>query len=187
MNIYTTIPPTRLYIKQHSITKLKYFGKTTEEDPIKYKGSGKRWLRHIKKHGSKFVETLWLSDPYFDTSIREPALHFSCENNIDTTPTVWANLMPEDGLTGSATGRTNTQESKDKMAASAKGRTASQETKDKMTESRKGKTASQETKDKIGAASKGRALIPFLSLIHNKKTFARCHISKWHPEFKQYY
>ena len=32
--------PTYLYIKQHSVTKLKYFGKTTKKDPVKYLGSG---------------------------------------------------------------------------------------------------------------------------------------------------
>jgi hypothetical protein len=31
------------------------------------------------------------------------------------------------------------------------------------------------------------ALIPFLSMIHNKKTYARCHISKHFPDLKQYY
>ena len=66
--IYTPILPTYLYIKQHSITKKMYFGKTTRPDPMKYKGSGVYWLRHIKKHGSRFVETIWLSDLYYDTS-----------------------------------------------------------------------------------------------------------------------
>ena len=39
MTIYTstTIPPTYLYIKEHSITGLKYFGKTTAKNPLKYK------------------------------------------------------------------------------------------------------------------------------------------------------
>ena len=97
---YKEITPTYLCIKQHSVTKLKYFCKTTRLDPIKYKGSGVRWTEHINKHGRQFVETIWLSDLYYDTSIREPALHFSCENNIDTSPLVWANLIPEDGLTG---------------------------------------------------------------------------------------
>lgn len=100
--IYTPITPTYLYIKQHFITKKKYFGKTTEKDPIKYKGSGVYWKKHIKKHGNQFVETIWVSDLYFDTSIREPALHFSCENNIDESND-WANLIPEDGLNGGST------------------------------------------------------------------------------------
>jgi hypothetical protein len=99
ITIYTPIKPTRLYIKQHSITKVKYFGKTTSEDPIKYLGSGVYWTKHIKKHGKQFVETIWLSDLYYDTSIVEHALHFSQENNIVESKE-WANLEPENGLNG---------------------------------------------------------------------------------------
>ena len=99
MSIYDTITPTYLYIKQHSVTKLKYFGKTTQADPIKYLGSGTQWRRHIKKHGKQFVETIWLSDLYFDTSISEVALHFSNENNIVESKK-WANLVLEDGIHG---------------------------------------------------------------------------------------
>jgi hypothetical protein len=41
--------PTFLYIKTHSVTGLKYFGKTTK-DPFRYKGSGVYWVRHLKVH-----------------------------------------------------------------------------------------------------------------------------------------
>jgi len=81
-SIYTPIKPTYLYIKQHSVTGLKYFGKTTKTDPYKYSGSGGYWKNHIKKHGKKFIKTIWVSDLYYDTSIVEHALHFSIENNI---------------------------------------------------------------------------------------------------------
>ena len=40
-----------LYIKTHNKTGLKYLGKTTKKDQHKYKGSGKYWLKHIRKHG----------------------------------------------------------------------------------------------------------------------------------------
>lgn len=40
-----------LYKKTHNQTGLQYLGKTSE-DPIKYKGSGKDWLPHIKEHGN---------------------------------------------------------------------------------------------------------------------------------------
>lgn len=90
ISTYTPITPTYLYIKQHSITKKKYFGKTTKKDPYKYNGSGPYWIRHYKKHGKQFVETLWVSDLYYDTSITEHALHFSYENNIAESKD-WAN------------------------------------------------------------------------------------------------
>jgi hypothetical protein len=96
--IYTSIPPTYLYIKQHSITRLKYFGKTTR-NPYKYSGSGKYWLSHIKKHGKEHIVTLWVSGPYHDKSIVDYALRFSEENNI-VESSDWANLKPENGLDG---------------------------------------------------------------------------------------
>lgn len=40
-----------LYIKTHNITGLKYFGKTIK-NPLKYKGSGKYWKRHLAIHGN---------------------------------------------------------------------------------------------------------------------------------------
>jgi hypothetical protein len=121
-NIYTPIAPTYLYIKQHSVTGLKYFGKTSKEDPIKYLGSGVRWNQHIKKHGAQFVKTIWLSDLYYDTSISEHALHFSAENKIDTSPNVWANLIPENGMDGAILGIPRSEETKTKISAANKGK-----------------------------------------------------------------
>lgn len=40
-----------LYKKTHNLTGLKYLGKTKNKNPYTYTGSGKLWLRHIKKHG----------------------------------------------------------------------------------------------------------------------------------------
>jgi len=100
-DIYTPeiIQPTRLYIKQHSITGLKYFGKTIK-DPYTYLGSGSRWLNHIKKHGKEFIVTLWVSEPYTESAlIKEFALNFSQKNNI-VESSEWANLKFEDGLEG---------------------------------------------------------------------------------------
>jgi hypothetical protein len=55
MSIY--FKPTWLYIKQHNLTKLKYFGKTINKDPVKYKGSGKHWTRHINKYGNDVMDS----------------------------------------------------------------------------------------------------------------------------------
>ena len=99
----TYIPPTVLYIKQHSVTKLKYFGKTTR-DPLKYNGSGIYWTRHIKKHGKEYVTNLWVSEPYTDSdAIVEFALAFSLENDI-VASSAWANQIPENGLDGAVAG-----------------------------------------------------------------------------------
>lgn len=82
-----------LYIKQHRITKLKYFGKTTQLNPEKYKGSGTRWLNHLKKHGNR-VDTLCLWEFDIEDECREFALKFSLENNIVKSKE-WANLIDE--------------------------------------------------------------------------------------------
>ena len=89
--------PITLYIKTHNITGLKYFGKTNQ-DPYKYKGSGKYWVCHLKKHGydvsteivGVFTDEIW---------IKFYALEFSEINNIVTSKE-WANLKPENGSDG---------------------------------------------------------------------------------------
>jgi hypothetical protein len=95
MSIYR---PTWLYIKQHNQTGLKYFGKTVSIDPVKYKGSGKYWLNHIRKHGND-VSTIWLQQFDDQNQLMEYAINFSTENNI-VNSAEWANLMTENGVTG---------------------------------------------------------------------------------------
>jgi hypothetical protein len=98
--IYKDLKPTYLYIKQHSITGLKYFGKTTKKDPYKYLGSGKHWVRHIKKHGTQFVETIWISKLFTDeNTLIEFALLASAHWNI-VESVDWANQKPENGIDG---------------------------------------------------------------------------------------
>jgi len=89
--------PTYLYIKQHKITKLKYFGKTTK-DPNKYFGSGKHWIRHIKKHGLE-IDTIWYQLFTDEKEMVDFALKFSKDNNI-VESIEWANLKEENGLDG---------------------------------------------------------------------------------------
>lgn len=90
--------PTRLYIKE--LNGLKYFGKSVSVDIEKYKGSGKRWLNHVKKYGHQNVKTIWISDWFYcPYHIQSFALLFSHYNNISNSPE-WANLMEEDGLSG---------------------------------------------------------------------------------------
>jgi hypothetical protein len=97
------IHPTYLYIKQHSVTKLKYFGKTCQ-DPLKYKGSGIRWQDHCKKHGKEYIITTHLFGPFTDAAdISEFALFFSEEFDIVASKD-WANAEPENGLNGGARG-----------------------------------------------------------------------------------
>ena len=118
MDIY----PTVLYIKQHSVTGLKYFGRTTSPDPYKYPGSGKYWTLHIEKHGKNLVDTTWVSEPYTDSVlISEYALAFSRNNNIVASDD-WANLVEENGLDGGTKGNKHTDAHKIYMREKLKGK-----------------------------------------------------------------
>jgi len=90
--------PTYLYVKIHNKTGLKYFGKTVQ-DPFKYKGSGMRWMNHIKKHG--YDVTTEIVGYY--TNEQEcflAAQKFSDENKIVESKE-WANIVTEN-LSGGA-------------------------------------------------------------------------------------
>ncbi len=109
-----------LYVKQHSITKLKYFGKTTSRDPFKYNGSGKLWRRHINKHGKQFIQTLdvWGFD---DVDVcNNFALNFSLDNNIVESKD-WANLIAENGLDGAPRGNVVAEATRIKISQSLTG------------------------------------------------------------------
>ena len=79
---------------------MKYFGKSVKENIKNYHGSGKFWKNHIKKHGTQYVETLWISDWYFcEEKIKIFCRNFCKENNI-VESLDWANLKEENGLDG---------------------------------------------------------------------------------------
>lgn len=91
---------TYLYAKQHNVTGLRYFGKTTR-NPYKYKGSGKSWKKHLAKYGND-VTTTWVQ-AYTDLDIlTTEALFFSKVYNI-VLSREWANIKDEDGLMGGPT------------------------------------------------------------------------------------
>ena len=87
-----------LYVKQHSITGLKYFGKTISKDPFKYPGSGTRWSNHLNKHGREHIKTLEIWGFDNQELCTDFALKFSKDNNIVESDE-WANLIPENGST----------------------------------------------------------------------------------------
>lgn len=99
--------PTRLYVKEHSVTGLRYFGKTTRINIEKYKGSGVYWKNHIKKHGIDNVRNIWVSDWFTSKEeLVEFALAFSELYDI-VESSGWANLMEENGLSGALVGEAN--------------------------------------------------------------------------------
>ena len=84
---------TFLYVKTHTQTGLKYFGKTTL-DPNVYTGSGKYWKRHLKIHGAD-VSTTIIGEFLEHGKCLAAALQFSVENNIVASHD-WANLKNEE-------------------------------------------------------------------------------------------
>jgi hypothetical protein len=86
-----------LYLKTHNQTGLKYLGKTVG-DPFSYKGSGKIWQRHLKKHGDDHTTKILLEtdDP---SELRKWGLYYSNFWNIVESKE-FANLCPEMGSGG---------------------------------------------------------------------------------------
>ena len=159
-----------LYVKQHSKTGLKYFGRTIKEDPYKYKGSGTYWKSHTKKHGIEHIETiqLWKFEDQEEAS--KFALKFSIENNIVESDE-WANLMLEYGMDGNSTlearlkiseankCKTISAETRQKMSEAAKNRAPiSDQTRINIGNSSRGRKASEETKAKMASSMKGKKL-----------------------------
>lgn len=98
--------PTALYIKTHSITGFKYFGKTTRLDCIhSYKGSGVHWRRHLKVHGSCYTTEL-LGIWQDKDRLVEYSKKFCQQHNVVNSKE-WANIVLEEGLQGASTGETN--------------------------------------------------------------------------------
>jgi hypothetical protein len=132
--------PTTLYVKTHNITGLKYFGKTTN-DPFKYKGSGKYWLDHLKKHGNDV--TTEIVGYFLDKNLCEEfSLKFSKDNDIVSSVNeygkkIWANQIFENGLDGGATRfGPHSDITRKKIGQSQIGKNVSEGTKKKIKEAR---------------------------------------------------
>jgi hypothetical protein len=85
----------KLYVKTHTVTGLKYFGYTKSKDPHKYTGSGKYWLRHLKKHGFTFTTEI-IQEFTNKQHLKELGQYLSkVWNIVDSND--WANLKEEAG------------------------------------------------------------------------------------------
>jgi len=86
-----------LYLKTHNKTGLKYLGKTVR-NPLLYHGSGKRWKRHLKKHGYD-VTTEVLFETADKKLFKKVAKEYSINLNV-VESNEFANLCPEEGQGG---------------------------------------------------------------------------------------
>lgn len=119
---------TYLYIKQHSVTGLLYFGRTTktEQQLLKeYAGSGDYWLNHLKVHGKEHVETVW----YCLFTEKEELIKFAvmCSTQWDIINAkdsngkkIWANLRIENGIDGANRGWKQTEKQKKEKSIQTK-------------------------------------------------------------------
>ena len=88
----------KLLIKTHNKTGLKYLCKTVKEDHSGYKGSGKYWVLHMKKHGRDVTSQLLFETDNID-EFSKYALNKSIELDV-VNSNDWANLKHENGLDG---------------------------------------------------------------------------------------
>lgn len=135
-----------LYVKQHNGTGLKYLGQTKKSDPYKYKGSGVRWLNHIKVHGDNITTELIAA---FDNreDLSEAGKFWSRHWNVVKSDE-WANLKEESG-NGGMFGYKQLPETIAKRVVKIRGKPRSVETRRKLSEANKGKHHTEETKQKL--------------------------------------
>lgn len=139
-----------LYLKTHNITGLKYLGKTIQ-DPHKYNGSGKYWLRHLEKHGYD-VTTEILFQTEDKEEFKEKGLYYSKLWNIVESRD-FANLVYEQGEGGIA-GASRPEWVREKIRKAHTGKKASRKTRLILSESHKGIKLSKETRKKMSEAHK---------------------------------
>lgn len=111
-----------LYVKTHNKTGLKYFGKTSRENPYSYCGSGKYWVRHLKKYGYD-LSTEIIGKFESKEECSEIAIKFSIENDVVNSDK-WANLINENGLDGAPIGNIISCDTKRKISASLSGKSS---------------------------------------------------------------
>jgi hypothetical protein len=108
----------RLYLKTHKKTGKKYFGVTTRDDYHRYDGSGKHWLRHLRKHGKEHT-TVIVAEFKDQALATEFALEYSAQHQIVESKE-YANMCPEDARQG-AYGNRHTDEQKKKWSLERSG------------------------------------------------------------------
>jgi hypothetical protein len=146
-----------LYIKESPLG-LKYLGKTIQ-NPQKYMGSGKRWLRHIKKHKlkSEDIKTTILFETFDREELRQSGIYFSDFYDVVINEE-WANLKPENGDGG---GGKKSEEEKNKISQTMKKRKLvwsddAIEKRNKNLKGRKMPPHTEETKKKLSEMFKGK-------------------------------
>lgn len=85
-------------IKKAYPTGLLYLCQTSTKDPLAYRGSGKRWINHLRAHNPRIITCILGSYETHD-ELREAGIHYSRVYNVVEDDN-WANLREEDGNGG---------------------------------------------------------------------------------------
>jgi hypothetical protein len=149
-----------LYVKTHNVTGLKYLGQTKRSDPEVYPGTGKRWVRHWKKHG-KDISTVILLSTSSKAELKAAGLHYSELWNV-VESNEWANLRPEDG------GISDDYNTSLKMSQSQKGRKLTPEHRARLVEVNTGRKPTDATRRKLSLAASSQDRQPLSLNTKNK-------------------
>jgi len=87
-----------LMIKRAYPTGLLYLCQTSKQDPYRYKGSGKRWINHLRAHKPHII-TCVLGTYETHEELKEAGIYYSKLYNVVESDD-WANLREEDGMGG---------------------------------------------------------------------------------------
>lgn len=168
-----------LYVKQHKITGLKYFGRTIK-NPFKYKGSGTHWNRHLKKHGFD-IETIEVYGFDDQETCTKFAIKFSNENMIVESK-LWANEVPENGVAGGGAtywkNKVFTEEHKAKLSKAHQNKIMTEEHKKNMSIAHTGRVFSEETKQKLSIKAKNRKVHSMTGRKHSKETLLKMQMTR---------
>ena len=139
----------KIYVKTHNITGLKYLGKTKSDDPYSYRGSGKYWKLHIRKHGYD-VTTEILVECRTNEEVKKWGTYYSKLWDVVNSD-VWANLKIEDGDGGAMT---MTEIHRKRISESSKGRVFTEQHRKNLSEAGKGRPDTRSPETKAAAAIK---------------------------------
>lgn len=155
---YTNMKTIYLYVKESPLG-LKYLG-ITSKNPYIYKGSGKYWKRHLRKHGFKCIDIS--TDILLKTTDKNIisfwGMYYSKIWNIVESED-WANLIPESGEF-STLGYKQTIEARYNISIKNKGKKRSKEQSEYLSKIRIGRKLSKDTIIKISNSNRGKMRTP---------------------------
>ena len=174
-----------LLLKTHNKTGLKYLCQTKKKDPIKYPGSGTRWLRHLNKHGFNFTTKI-LGKFSKKKDLVQAGEKYSIKWNVKKDRG-YANLIDEKGDGGDTSDFINYKKMKPMPTGlwkrpdltkynqirinPNKGKKLSYHTRKKMSKAQKGRKMSEETKQKLSKSRTGLKLSDQARVSSSKYTF----------------